>query len=222
MEVEAGQGLVGQVRVMSGHLAAVGAGEDGLEGEAQVGVVAVPRHEDQAGDEALERIAAHEQGDPRPLLERQDAHGDPEQLVLGDLEQLVAGVGLQDVGQRLAVVAVGGEAGAIQRALHLLAQDRDGARTARVGRRGEQADEDALARDVALPIEALHGDGIHGHRPVDGREAVRLGDEQQRRLAQEMADVLGQGAQVAQALEDGEGLVAQDAQPSLGEHPRHG
>ena len=80
-----------------------------------------------------------------PLAQLQDAHGDVEQLVFGDLEQLVAREGVQDMRQRLAVMAGGGKPGALHHVRHLAAQQRNVARPAAVGAGGEQADKAALA-----------------------------------------------------------------------------
>ena len=76
----------------------------------QHGVPAIARHVDQAGDEAREGVAPDEQPDALALLQMQDLVDGLEQLVVADLEQLVARVGLDDVGQRLAGMA-GGRAG---------------------------------------------------------------------------------------------------------------
>ena len=53
-------------------------------------------------DEALERIAPHEQAKALPVAQMQDADRGAQQLVLGDLEQLVARIVVEDVDQRLA------------------------------------------------------------------------------------------------------------------------
>src|SRR6267154_1939388 len=71
---------------------------------------------------ALRRIVSHEQGDALAFLQVQDADRDVVQLVLADLEQLVAREGVEDVQERLAVMAVRRQAGARDRALHLEAQ----------------------------------------------------------------------------------------------------
>jgi hypothetical protein len=102
------------------------------------------------------------------------------QLRVGALEQLVARVGHQHVGQGLAVMAGRGEAGAGDDPLDLLAQQRDRPRTAVIGGRGEMADEGMLADHLALGIVALDPDPVEVGGPVDGRSAVRLDDQQGR------------------------------------------
>ena len=54
------------------------------------------------------------------LLQLQDAEGDVVKVLLGNLEQLIPGVGLEDVEKRLAIVAGRVEAGARYRAVELL------------------------------------------------------------------------------------------------------
>ena len=74
---------------------------------------------------------------------------DPEQLVHGDLEQLVARVGLEDLDERLLVVAAGRERGALEHRVDLAAQDRDLARAGVVGGVGVEAEEAPLADHAA-------------------------------------------------------------------------
>ncbi len=99
-------------------------GERGLQdrGEAlaQPCVVALARHIDEARDKAFERVALHKQRNALPLLQVEDADRRVEQLVLGDLEEFVAREGFEDVQQRLAVVALGRQPGALDRPPHLL------------------------------------------------------------------------------------------------------
>ncbi len=203
------------MRVVGGDRAVVGARQDVLDAQPELGVVAVARQVDEAGDEALERIAAGEEGDALALLQMQDAEGDVVELVLGDLEQLVARVGLEDVGEGLAVVAGRREAGARQAVGDLLAEQRNLARILAVGAGGEQADEELLADDVAGGVELLHADGVHVHGPMHGRAAVGLGDHEHPRLAQELPHVRRQLLEIAQAVEHRILLVAQDAEAGL-------
>src|SRR3954449_1511254 len=68
--------------------------------------VLIARHEDVAGDEALEDVLTREESDAMAFLQQEDAARDVEELGVGDLEKLVARKGLEDVDKRLAVVAV--------------------------------------------------------------------------------------------------------------------
>src|SRR5215210_725711 len=78
----------------------------------QPAVVAIARHIDEAADKTLQRVAADEQRDTLTLLQVEDAGRDVEQLGLPDLEQEVAREGVEDVLQRLAVMAVRRQPGA--------------------------------------------------------------------------------------------------------------
>src|SRR5207248_8032085 len=102
--------------------------EDRHKAQPQLSVVTVARHIDEAGHEALEGVAPHEQSDALALLQIQDPDRDIVQLVLADLEQFVARKGIEDVQQRLAVVALGRQPRPRNRALYLEAQQRDRAR----------------------------------------------------------------------------------------------
>src|SRR3546814_7313582 len=82
-------------------------------------VVAVARHKDHAGHEALEGVAAHEEGGAVTLLQVQHADRDLVQVLDRDLEQLVARIVLEDVQQGLAVVAARREAGKLHHGIDL-------------------------------------------------------------------------------------------------------
>ena len=71
-------------------------------------VVAIAGHVHEARQEAAEGIPPDEEPHPLAFLQPQDAHGGVEELVLGDREELVAGVRLEDLGQRLPAWPDGG------------------------------------------------------------------------------------------------------------------
>ena len=158
--------------------------------------VALARHVHEARDEPFEIVPAQEQGHPLAVLKVQDAQGGVEQLVFGNLEQFVAGKGLEDIEQGLAVMAGRLEAGAGAGFLQLAAQQRNVAGTPVIGGGGEQADEHALADHLALGVEALDSNEIHVDRAVDCGLAVGLGDHQQLGPADEGAHVGRHGGQV--------------------------
>src|SRR3546814_20395626 len=79
-------------------------GQNVLQLAAQRGVVAVARHKDHAGHEALEGVAAHEEGGAVTLLQVPHADRDLVQVLDRDLEQLVARVVLEDVQDRMRAV----------------------------------------------------------------------------------------------------------------------
>ncbi len=126
--------------------------------------------------------------------------------------------------QRLAVVTVGFESGALKDVRDLLPQQGNGTRRSRIGDRGEQAEEQALAGDLALGVEALDRDRIHVHRPVHGRAPIGLRAAQEFGLLQEILNVGRQGAEIAQTIEHRDALIAQHAQAAfrqnLGERRR--
>ncbi len=109
----AGERRVAHVLVEGGNGPVECALEDRPNPVAHLGGVAVARQVDERGDEALEHVLADEHRDALPLLELQNAHRDPEQLVLAHLEDFVARQGLEDLRQLLAGVAGPREAGAL-------------------------------------------------------------------------------------------------------------
>ena len=103
--------------------------EDCPEAAAQLAVVALARHINETGDEALQRVAANKYGDALPLLQVEDAGYRVEQLILICLEQFVAWKRVEDMQQRLAVVARGRRSGALDDPSNLEPQQWDRAGT---------------------------------------------------------------------------------------------
>ena len=130
-------------------------------------------------EEALEHVAAHEQPEPLPLAEVQDAHRRGEQLVFADLEQLVARVVVEDVDERLARVAALREARPRDDVRDLPAQHRNVGRLGAVSPRRVQAEKSMLAADLAGGIEALDADVVEIPGAMDGRARVRLRHDQE-------------------------------------------
>ena len=176
------------------------------------GVEAVAREEDQARDEALVAVAAQEQPHALALAEVEDAARDLVELVRAHLEQLVAREGVDDLGERLVVVAAGRErrrARAPPRPCGAASGCRGG--TLAVGERRVEAEEAALADDVAVGVEALDADVVEVARPVHGRARVGLGQDQQVRLAARTR--ARAGGSLANAVETCAGAAAQQAEP---------
>ena len=148
--------------------AAEGLDQDPPHPLAVLGVEPITRDRDQAGHEPVEGVGAHEQAESLALSQTEDPHRDREQLIVLDLEQGVARVALEDVDQALGVVAVGGEAGAVEHALHLPAEQRDVARAGLVGRRRVEAEEAPLADHLAVGVEALDPDVVEVRGAVNG------------------------------------------------------
>ena len=87
--------------------------------------VAVARHIDEHRHEPVEAVDARKHAHARPRLQVEDALAPFLQLLDADLEQLVAREGVEDVEQRLAVMAGGRIAGGRQHRVDLVAQERD-------------------------------------------------------------------------------------------------
>ena len=148
--------------------------QDLLDRLPDLGVEAVARHEDQAREEPSEAVPAEEEADARALAEVEDAHGDLEQVVFRDLEELVARVVLEDLDERLVVVASYWQARPFPHPADLAAQQRDLIRPGAVGRRRVEAQEAALPHDLALLVEALDADVVEVRGPVHRRAGVGL------------------------------------------------
>ena len=205
------------LRDSRGVVEAVRAGrapDDPLDASAVLGVEAVARHEHQTGQEAAEGVAAHEQAQALALAEVQDPDSDLEQLFDGDLEQLVARVGLQDLDQGLLVVAARRERGALEHGGHLAAQDRDVARAGVVGGVRVEAEEAPLADHLAVRVKALDTHVVEIGGPVHRGARVRLGHVEQVGLERAAAHCCRKLVESARAL--GALGLSQDAEPRAG------
>ena len=152
--------------------------QDGRDGAPQARLVAFGGHEDEAGDGPAEAVAADEQAGARAFVEVEDAEGGVEQGVVVELEQFVAREGLEDVEERLAVVAAGREAGALGDAGGLAAQQRDVRQRRVVGAGGVEAEKAVDADHVAAGAAALDLDRVHMGLAVDGGAPGALADDQ--------------------------------------------
>ena len=174
-----------------------GAGEAGagdlLDALAHLGVVAVARHVHQAGVEAEIRVAPHQQAHRAALVQVDHPAHDADKIRDPGLKELIARIGLQHVEHRLAVVAARVEAEVLDDALDFLAQHRDIPRAAVISGRGPQAEEAVLAVDPTSGVEGLDADVIEQLAAVHGRGRVRLGHDQQLRLARARAHIAAQG-----------------------------
>ena len=146
---------------------------------AQLRRVVLARRVDEAHEETLEGIAPHEQPEPLPLAEVQDAHRRAQQLVLARLEQLVARIARENVEQRLAGVAAGRDPRPGNDVGRLAAQEWNIRRTGAVRGRGIQTEEAMLAAHIARCVEAFDADIIQIAGAVHGRARIGLGDDQE-------------------------------------------
>src|SRR5262249_49774548 len=146
--------------------------EDRSETVSQRRVVAFTRHVDEAGGEALKRITANEQRNALPFLEVEDPDDRIKQRVFIGVEQLVARERLQDVQRRLPARAGRRQPGPFYDPTNLATQQWDRARTATVGERGKETEEQANADDLSTRAKAAQADRIHVRGAVNRRAAV--------------------------------------------------
>ena len=143
----------------------------------------------------------------------QDAHGDVEELLLAYLEELVAGVGLEDLDEVLLVVAAVREPGPLHHVPHLAPHDGHLEDAHAVGGEGVEPQEPPLAGYVSALVELFDANVVHVGGAVDGRAGVGLGEVEEVRPAGEAAHLgrqLGEGARAGLAAglsEDAEARV---------------
>ena len=189
--------------------------EDAGELLADAGVVAVARQVDEHRDVAAVGVLPDEHADGAALAGLHRRLHERAELVDRGVEQVVARVGLEGVEQRLAGVALGVEAAVLEDRLRLLLDERDAEQRLGVGGTGEQAEEAALAGDLAVLAEGLHADVVEVGRAVHRGAGVGLGEHEQRLLARLGPHRLGEPAEgVADLL-----VGAQDAEPGAGDAP---
>ena len=123
-----------------------------------------------------------------------------EERRLVDLEELVARVRVEDVQQRLLVVAARGQRGPLEHLARLAPHDRDVGDVGLVRAPGQQAEQAALADHAALLVEALDPDVVHGHGPVHGGPRVGLRQRQRAGEVRDRADPLRQPRERARPL----------------------
>ena len=214
-EVHAHQRAFGEERVERRDVPDKGARQIFADLGADGAVVALARHEHQHRDEAVETVAPRQHAHARPLVELHDGDGEMVKRVLVDLEQFVARIVLEHVGQHLAEVARAFEAGAFLDVGDLAAQIRDAVRRARIGGGGEQADDAELADQIAGGVEALDADVIEIDAPVHVGVDVGLGDDQRPRLLQERHDLRRDLQQLLAAAQHAQFARAHDAEPAV-------
>ena len=213
-EMHARQRRIVQRRRRGRHPPVERLGENGVDALARARVVTVARHEDERGDEPVEPVEAQEHAHLGPLAQLQDAQRRREQFVFAHLEKFVARIGVENMRQRLAVMAVRREARALQHMLYLRAQQRDFIRSAAVGAGGEESDEAMLAGEFAV-LEHLHADIIHVDAAMHDAALVRFGDDERHRLGEEGADFRRQNVAAFAALHHARAGVRQNAKAAM-------
>ena len=193
---------------------------------ADLGIVAVARHEEQGRDKTVELVAANEQFGARAVVQVQDAQRDLKQIILVGLEQLVAREVLDRVAQLLGRVGARRLAGPLEHATHLAPDQRHGRRTLVIGLGSEQADKARLADDSAVLAVTLDTDIVHVDPAVDAGLHVRLGDNDRAGFAQEGLDRRGQDRRLGALSQNVAVRIAQHAaagfQPHRGMALGHG
>ncbi len=215
-EVQAGERGLADARRVVDVLAAEGLEQDGLDAQPDRRVVAVAREVDEARDEAAELVAAQEELGLAALLQVQHARRDLGELRRARLEELVARVGLEDLEDVLARVAVGAEAGQAEHLLGAHVEQRDVVDRVVVGRRGVEAEEALLAHALAAGVEALDRDVVEVDVAVDRRARVGLGDDEDGGVASGPAG----SRREHESLSGRRPVVAQQAEPGAGDLPR--
>ena len=203
-----------EVGIERGDAAVVGLRKQVADTHAHLGVVAVARRIEQHRHESVVAVDARKHAHARAELEVEEALAPFLQLLDADLEQLVAGEGVEDVEQRLAVVAGGRIARCRDHAVDLVAQQRDLRRRAHVGLGCEEAHEANLAFDAAVGAIGLDADVVHVTAPVHAGHHVGLGDDERRRLEEEAPHLRRHGNQLGAAAEHLDMRVAQHAEPA--------
>ena len=211
-ELHPHQRPMGEVGIERDHAALVGFRQQVADLLAHPRVVAVAGNVDERRHEPVEAVDAGEHANTRAGLELEDSLGPLLQLVRADLEQLVAGKRVQNVEQRLAVVAGRRIAGRLDHARHLVAQERDLGRRAHIGLRGEKADEADLAGGGSAAAVGLDADVVHVRAPVHAGDHIGLGDDERRGRKEEPAHLRRHGDELGSAPQHLDGLVAQDAE----------
>ena len=125
----------------------------------------------------------------RLLVQIHHTARDPDQIIDVRLEELVAGIGFQDVQYSLTVVTLRIEAEILHHPLDLPAQHRDVPGTAVIGRGGPEAQEAVFSGDFSAGIEGLYAHIVEIFVAMNCGGGVCLGQNQQFRLASLGADV---------------------------------
>ena len=214
-EVHAHQRAFREERIERRDAPDKGAAEIIADPRADVAVVAFARHEHQHRHEAVEAVAPRQHAHARPFVELQDGEREMIERVFFDLEQLVARIMLQHVGQRFAGMTVRVEAGARFDTRDLAAQIGNAVRGAGIGGGGEQPDDALLAHQIAGRIEALDADIVEIDAPVHAGVDIGLGDDQQPRFLQKRHDFRREFEQLVAALEHAQFARAHDAERAV-------
>ena len=149
------------------------------------------------------------------LLQIQDAGGNIEQIVLTDLEQLVSRIGLQNIDEGFAVVAVRGVSGAVDDIANTATQQRNATWRQVVSDGRKQAHEQALADDPPLGIVAADNNRIHVHGAMYGRPMAGLGNRKKALTAHQVRRI---GTAAGCIFKHTQRRIAQHAETGVPDH----
>ena len=184
---------------------------DSLDTFAHFGVVAVARHEHEAGVETLIAVTPDEQAHSATFVQIDDAAHDGDEFGGRSLKKLVARKRLDDIDHGLRVVALRGQAEVRDHRIELAAEQGNFRGRLVVGARSPQAEESVFTRDLAFGVEGLDAHVVQVAAAMHGGGRVGLGQHQQFRRARLSPQMTRE--------HDGRrwpasGLRAQDAEPA--------
>src|SRR5690606_6462093 len=204
--------IIADQRVMRGQATVMRVGQHRAELLTDIGIELLPRDIDDGGNESLKPVTAEKRPDARAFLQRQNLAGIDKEIIDRDLEQLIARIILQDMGECLLIVAVLWKARPLQRLADLAAEIGNVARDAVVGGRGKEAGEAALPDHLSFFVEFLDADIVKMNSAVNGRADIRFRHDDKLAPAQEVLD-LGRHFHVAR--HNPARRVAENAEPRL-------
>ncbi len=152
-------------------------------------VEALARQIDQTRPEAPEFVVPHDQAHLGAFVQHQHGAHAADQIRHAGLEHFITRQRLDCVRQPACVVAARCEMKMCGNAPPLQAQPRYLLRTGQIGTGGPQADDAGFADDAATGVKALDTDVVQITRAMHRRAPIRLGDEQDSRLTQRVADI---------------------------------
>ena len=181
-EVDAGQRRFAQKHIEVDAVGVVELSQHFLHAHAGVGVVQVAWEVEDHRDEALVGVGADENAGFAAFLHVDDLHDDVIDLFGVLVQEVLAGIVLQDSEQFVGRVGSGRESAGREDLRDLPVDDRDVEDAVVVELGFEHADEAAFADDLTVGIECLHADVVHEGRPDDAGAGVRLRQHQHMRF----------------------------------------
>ena len=139
-----------------------------------MGVEEIPGHVHQAGDKQPVPIEPGEHLGTASLVNVGDGERVGEQFVFVNLEQLIARIGRQRLGQNLAVKAAGIKIGSLDHVRHLAADHRNVNRVFEIYARGVKAEKSALADHVTRIINLFVADIVRVSWSVHAGQRARF------------------------------------------------